>query len=78
MLLDELIENILPSLGQDKNYVILFYYYYYYYYYYFLFFFILDQAFLGLVIATWSLSKQKLCPVSMINQLRYVTTQYML
>ena len=73
MLLDELIENILPSLGQDKNYVILFYYYYY-----FLFFFILDQAFLGLVIATWSLSKQKLCPVSMINQLRYVTTQYML
>ena len=74
MLLDELIENILPSLGQDKNYVILFYYYYYY----FLFFFILDQAFLGLVIATWSLSKQKLCPVSMINQLRYVTTQYML
>ena len=54
MLLDELIENILPSLGQDKNYVILFYYYYdyYYYYYYFLFFFILDQAFLGLVIAT--------------------------
>ena len=50
MLLDELIENILPSLGQDKNYVILFYYYYYYYY--FLFFFILDQAFLGLVIAT--------------------------
>ena len=74
MLLDELIENILPSLGQDKNYVILFYYYYYY----FLFFFILDQAFLGLVIATWSLSKQKLCPASMINQLRYVTTQYML
>ena len=74
MLLDELIENILPSSGQDKNYVILFYYYYYY----FLFFFILDQAFLGLVIATWSLSKKKLCPVSMINQLRYVTTQYML
>ena len=73
MLLDELIENILPSSGQDKNYVILFYYYYY-----FLFLFILDQAFLGLVIATWSLSKQKLCPVSIINQLRYVTTQYML